>query len=143
VIDLMFDFDISLLMFMYVDYYYKLLIVFMSLITFNVFTHCMSLLCKPVGKQIMRGDYRIVESYINVNMVINTYEYVGGGKYVYMFRFTYAQLYKSIFILKCKTDIGVRLRVYMLRYTYAGIREMSMHMEKEDRHRSRVVCIHV
>jgi len=29
--------------------------------------------------------------------------------------------------------------VYMFRYTYAGIREMKMQMEKEDRHISKVM----
>jgi len=29
--------------------------------------------------------------------------------------------------------------VYMLKYTYAGIREMKMQMEKEDRHIRRVM----
>jgi len=46
-------------------------------------------------------------------MAINVYEYRRGGKYV-----------------------------YMVRYTYAGIREMKMQIEKEDRHRSRVMCVH-
>jgi len=48
-----------------------------------------------------------------MNMVTNVYEYGRGGK--------------------C---------VYMVRYRYAGIREMKMQMEKEDRHRSQVMCIH-
>ena len=39
VIDLMFNFDISLFMLKYVDYYYNLLIVFVSLFIFNVLTH--------------------------------------------------------------------------------------------------------
>ena len=45
-----------------------------------------------------------------MNMAINVYEDARGGKCVYMFR-----------------------------YTYAGIREMKIEMEKEDRHMSRVV----
>jgi len=49
-----------------------------------------------------------------MNMARSVYEYRRGGKCAYMFR-----------------------------YTYAGIREMKMQMEKEDRHRSRVMCIHV
>ena len=48
-----------------------------------------------------------------MNMAINVYEYGRGGK--------------------C---------VYMVRYTYAGIREMKMQIEKEDRHTSRNICIH-
>jgi len=48
-----------------------------------------------------------------MNMAISVYEYGRGGK--------------------C---------VYMVRYTYAGIREMKMQIEKEDRHRSWVMCIH-
>jgi len=43
-------------------------------------------------------------------MAINVYEYGRGGKYVYVFR-----------------------------YTYAGIRERKRQMEKEDRHMSRVM----
>ena len=34
------------------------------------------------------------------------------------------------------------LCVHMVRYTYGGIKEMRMEMEKEDRHMSRVMCIH-
>ena len=45
-----------------------------------------------------------------MNMAINVYECGRGGKCVYMFR-----------------------------YTYAEIREMKMHLEKEDRHMSRVM----
>ena len=45
-----------------------------------------------------------------MNMAINVYEDARGGKCVYMFK-----------------------------YTYAGIREMKIEMEKEDRHMSRVV----
>jgi len=48
-----------------------------------------------------------------MNMAINVYEYGRGGK--------------------C---------VYMVRYTYAGMREMKMQIEKEDRHTSRNMCIH-
>jgi len=59
--------------------------------------------------EIIRGHYTILETYIHMNMAINVYEYGRGGKCVYMFR-----------------------------YTYAGIREMKMQMEKEDRHMSRV-----
>jgi len=66
------------------------------------------------SQQIIRRHYRIVETYINMNMARSVYEYRRGGKCAYMFR-----------------------------YTYAGIREMKMQMEKEDRHRSRVMCIHV
>jgi len=51
--------------------------------------------------EIIRGYYRIVETYIHMNMAINVYEYGRGGKCVYMFT-----------------------------YTYAGIREMKMQMEK-------------
>jgi len=43
-------------------------------------------------------------------MAINVYEYGRGEKYVNMFR-----------------------------YTHAGIRDMKMQMEKEDRHKSRVM----
>ena len=43
-------------------------------------------------------------------MAINVYEYGRREKYVYMFR-----------------------------YTHAGIRDMKMQMEKEDRHKSRVM----
>jgi len=46
-----------------------------------------------------------------MNMAINMYEYGRGGK--------------------C---------VHMVRCTYAGIREIKMQMEKEDRHMSRVMC---
>jgi len=45
-----------------------------------------------------------------MNMAINVYEYGRGGKCVYKFR-----------------------------YTYAGMREMKMQLEKEDRHMSRVM----
>jgi len=31
---------------------------------------------------------------------------------------------------------------YLLSYIYAGIREMKIQMEKKDRHRSRVMCVH-
>jgi len=55
--------------------------------------------------QIIRGYYRIVETYTHMSTAINVYEYARGGKCVYMFG--------------C---------------TYAGIREMKMQMEKEDRH---------
>jgi len=55
--------------------------------------------------QITRGHYRIVETYINMNMALHVYEYGRGGKCVYMFR--------------C---------------TYAGIRQRKMQMEKKDRH---------
>ena len=44
-----------------------------------------------------------------MNIAINVYEYGSGGTCSYMFR-----------------------------YTYAGIREMKMQLEKEDRHMSRV-----
>jgi len=44
-------------------------------------------------------------------MAISVYEYGRGGKCVYIFR-----------------------------YTFAGIREMKMQMEKEDRHMSWVTC---
>jgi len=47
-------------------------------------------------------------------MAIRVYEYGKGGKCVYIFR-----------------------------YTYAGIREMKMLMEKEDRHTSRVTLISI
>jgi len=60
--------------------------------------------------QLRRGHYRIVETYIHMNMAINMYEYGRGGICVYMFR-----------------------------YTYAGIRETKMQMEKEERHMSRVM----
>ena len=46
-----------------------------------------------------------------MNMVISVYGYGRGGKYAYMFR-----------------------------YTYAGIRDMKMQMEEEDRHMSKVMC---
>jgi len=58
--------------------------------------------------QIIRGYYRIVVTYIHINMAINVYEYGKGGKCLNMFT-----------------------------YTYAEIREMKMPMEKEDRHVSR------
>jgi len=45
-----------------------------------------------------------------MNMAINVYQYGRGGKYAYMFR-----------------------------YTYAGMRDMKMQMETEDRHMSRVM----
>jgi len=45
-----------------------------------------------------------------MNMARNVYEYGRGGK--------------------C---------VYMLRYTYAGIREINLKVEEEDRHKSRVM----
>jgi len=45
-----------------------------------------------------------------MNMAINVYKYVRGQKCVYVFR-----------------------------YTHAGIREIKMQMEKEDRHMSRVM----
>ena len=45
-----------------------------------------------------------------MNIAINVYGYGRGGKCEYLFR-----------------------------YTYAGIREMKMQMEKEDRHKSRVM----
>ena len=45
-----------------------------------------------------------------MNMARNVYEYGRGGECIYMFR-----------------------------YTYAGIREMKMHMEKENRHMSRAM----
>jgi len=43
-------------------------------------------------------------------MARNVYEYERGGKYI-----------------------------YILRYTYAGIREINLQMEEEDRHKSRVM----
>jgi len=45
-----------------------------------------------------------------MNIAINVYEYGGGGKCEYMFR-----------------------------YTYAGIREIKLQIEKESRHMSRVM----
>jgi len=45
-----------------------------------------------------------------MNMALNVYEYERGWKFEYMFR-----------------------------YTYAGIREMKMQLETEDRHMSRVI----
>ena len=68
-------------------------------------------ICTSIGTffnwsiQIIRGYYRIVETYTHMSTAINVYEYARGGKCVYMFG-----------------------------YTYAGIREMKMQMEKEDRH---------
>jgi len=47
---------------------------------------------------------------MHMNIAINVYEYGRGGK--------------------C---------VYMLKYTYAGIREMKIHMEEENRHMSKVM----
>jgi len=55
--------------------------------------------------QIIKGHYRIVETHIHINTAIKVYEYRREGK-----------------------------RVYMFGYTNAGIREMKMQMEKEDRH---------
>jgi len=60
--------------------------------------------------QIIRSRYTVVETYIHMNMAINVYQYGRGGKYAYMFR-----------------------------YTYAGMRDMKMQMETEDRHMSRVM----
>jgi len=60
--------------------------------------------------QIIRGYYRIVETYIRMNMAISQYGYGRGGKCVHMFR-----------------------------HTYTEIREMKMKMEKESRHVSRVM----
>ena len=57
----------------------------------------------------LRSHYRIVDTYIHMNMAINKYGYGIGGKCTYMFR-----------------------------HTYAGIREMKMQMEKEFRHIRRV-----
>jgi len=54
--------------------------------------------------QIIRGHYRIVETYIHMSMAINVYEYGRGGKCV------------------------------LFGYTYAEMREIKMQMEKEDRH---------
>jgi len=62
--------------------------------------------------QIIRGHYRIVETYMHMNMAISVYEYGRGGKCVYLFRYTYA---------------GVQAR------------EKKMQMEKESRHMSRVM----
>jgi len=60
--------------------------------------------------QITRGPYRIVETYVLVDMAIHVYEYGRGGKCVYMFK-----------------------------YTYAGVREKKMKMEKKNRHKGRVM----
>jgi len=42
------------------------------------------------SQQIIRRHYRIVETYINMNMARSVYEYRRGGKCTYMFRYTYA-----------------------------------------------------
>ena len=59
---------------------------------------------------IIRGHYRIVETYIHMNMAISVYENGRGGKCVYMFI-----------------------------HTYAGIKELKIQIEKEERHMSRVM----
>ena len=58
----------------------------------------------------MRGHYRIVETYIHMNMAISVYENRRGGKCVYMFI-----------------------------HTYAGIKELKIQIENEERHMSRVM----
>ena len=40
--------------------------------------------------QIIRGHYRIVETYIHINMAINVNEYGRGWKCVYKLTYTYA-----------------------------------------------------
>jgi len=57
----------------------------------------------------LRGHYRIVVTYIHMNMAIRIYEYGIRGKCVHKFR-----------------------------HIYAGIRGMKMHLEKESRHMSRM-----
>jgi len=59
-----------------------------------------------------RGQYRIVEAYIHMNMAINVHEYRREGK--------------------C---------VYKLRYTYALITNREMLKEKDKRHMSKVTRI--
>jgi len=57
----------------------------------------------------LRSHYRIVDTYIHMNMAISIYEYGIRGKCVHKFR-----------------------------HTYAGIRGMKLQLEMESRHMSRM-----
>ena len=62
----------------------------------------------------LRSHYRIVDTYIHMNMAISIYEYGIRGKCVHKFR-----------------------------HTYAGIREMKIHFKNEIRHMSRVMLVSI